>query len=514
MKGLILIYLITAISVVGSFRYPLLGLYVYIGFAVLRPQEIWGFAGDMLGLSNIIAIPMIIGWMLQGFGSWKFGKGRIVVISLLLFIFWFALSGETGMYPSTSRIVLREFLKVILPVIVGVTLLTEKRHWMTLLWIIVLCEGYVGLEMHSDYYLKGFNHANMGFGAGDNNFFGLALVTVLGPALALAITSRKWYQKLAAGTCAALILHTTLLTFSRGAFVGLLAMGVAAFVLMPKRPRNLIGLAAAIGLAVTLTGPELARRYASTFESEESRDGSAQSRVDLWRSCLIVIGDYPILGIGPGNWVAVANQYGWPDGKSAHSIWMELAADTGIPGAVLLLTFFGVTGLRLWPIARAKPTEENREEIGMATGGVLAIVGFVVAGQFVTAPAMEVPYYVITVAIAMLRPPLPAESGVHVPARGSMQLPMPVRVPVPAQAMPIRTPLQQRRVTAANARSVATREAIGAAARPARPVHVPAARPSPNGQSSLFARQAAALRTARRNPTGPGDRSPSGTRQD
>ena len=31
----------------GSLRKPVIGLYVYVLFAVLRPQYLWAFAGDM-----------------------------------------------------------------------------------------------------------------------------------------------------------------------------------------------------------------------------------------------------------------------------------------------------------------------------------------------------------------------------------------------------------------------------------------------------------------------------------
>jgi O-antigen ligase len=307
---------------------------------------------------------------------------------------------------------LQQFAKTILPFLVGITVMTERRHCRWMLWTIVLAEGYVGFELNLDYIVKGYNTASLGFGGMDNNFLGLTLVTGLGPAVALAITSRRWDQRLAAGGVAVLVLHSALLTFSRGTMLGLLAIGLMAFVIMPKRPRYLAALAIVLLIAVRLTGPELAARYASTFASDESRDGSAESRIDLWKDCLKVMEAHPVFGVGPWNWSVVAASYGWPAGKSAHSVWMETAAETGLPGVFFLISFFAATMWRLWPLARMPMTDENRDDVALASGVILSLVGFAVAGQFVSATNPELAYYVAMVGIALLKTHLrPAEDA-------------------------------------------------------------------------------------------------------
>jgi hypothetical protein len=40
MKGLILIYAIAGLGSLGALRSPLIGLFIYLGFSVLRPQFI------------------------------------------------------------------------------------------------------------------------------------------------------------------------------------------------------------------------------------------------------------------------------------------------------------------------------------------------------------------------------------------------------------------------------------------------------------------------------------------
>jgi putative inorganic carbon (HCO3(-)) transporter len=403
MKGLILVYLVTIVGSIAALRYPLIGLQVYVGLAILRPQGIFGFAGDFSNLSFVTGVAVLIGWALRGFGSWRFGRAWPVVLSFLAFVLWFALSATQALDPAVSLASLYELSKLVLPFVVGVTLMQGEKDWRPMLWTIVLTQGYVGLEQNINYLLKGYNTAGEGFGGMDNNCFGVSLVTVLGPAIALMISSKTWYWRLLAGAAAALILHTIMLTFSRGAMVGLIAVAVTAFVMMPKRPKYIGALVLTGLISLHFIGPQLAERYGSTFAPAEQRDGSAESRLDLWKSCLEVVAAYPVFGVGPANWRVISVRYGWPDGKSAHSVWMETAAEVGIPGTLFLLMFFGTAGMRLWPIARATPTDANRYEVILASGVILAIVGFCVSGQFVSVPGLEVPYYVTMLGAAMLK---------------------------------------------------------------------------------------------------------------
>ena len=403
MKGLILTYLITFGGALAALPYPLIGLQVYVGLAVLRPFAIFGFAGDLSNLSFVVGVAVLIGWALKGFGNWRFGRAWPVVGFFLFYVVWFLMSAWQALEPAVSFASATELSKLVLPFFIGVTLMDGEKDWRPLLWTIVLAQGYVGFEQNLNYLVKGYNSARDGFGGMDNNCFGVSLVTVLGPAVALMVSSKTWSARCLAAIAAAMILHTTLLTFSRGAMLGLIAVALTAFVMMPKRPKYIGALVLTGLISLSFIGPQLADRYGSTFVSSDARDESSESRLELWQSCLQVIEEYPVFGVGPANWQIIAARYGWPEGKSAHSVWMETGAEVGIPGTLFLMLFFGTAVVRLWPIARARPTETNHNEIILASGVILAIVGFVVSGQFVSIPALEVPYYVTMLGAAMLK---------------------------------------------------------------------------------------------------------------
>ncbi len=403
MRALIIVYAIVLLGALISLRKPVLGLFVYVGLAILRPEALWGWAGDLTGMSRLSGVPVLVGWAFQGFGSWRFGRARPTVALLLLFTLWSIISTFQSIDAERSWFTLLEFSKTLLPFMLGMTMITTEKEARQLLWVMVLCQTYVAFEMNQT-YLTGYNRAFAeGFGGMDNNSLAICLLSTAGGALGLALCAKTWRSKAIAAVGLLLILHTILLTFSRGAFVGLLATGVVAVILLPKRPKYL-GAVLIVGLiAFRLTGPELSARLATTFAPREERDGSAESRFSLWADCFVIISRHPVLGVGPQNWPVVAAEFGWPEGKEAHSVWIQTAAEVGVPGALFLLMFYGVTVVRLWPIARGRTPGVETSTSMFAVGIILSIVGYAVSAQFVSLQGLEPPFYIAMIGAVLLK---------------------------------------------------------------------------------------------------------------
>lgn len=442
MKGLIFTYALVALGVGGAFYTPLIGLCVYVGFAILRPQFMWGWAADLGGLSLMVGVATLLSWALRGFGSWGFGRARGIVVAMLMYAVWVVLSGLQAANEDVAWAYVVNLSKVALPFMAGATLIHSQSWARRMLWVIVISQAYVCLEMNLS-YLNGFNQVQrIGYGGMDNNSFAIGLVASLGPAIGFVIGGRTLMEKALASFASVLILHTVLLTFSRGAMVGLLAIGVAAFIVMPKRPKQLAVVVAALLLTIRLTGPELLARYNTTFVAEQSLDASAGSRVDLWRDCLTVAFSNPFFGIGPDHWPLVASTFGWTAGKEAHSVWMQGAAELGFPGVLALMAVFALTIIKLWPLARVRGIDaESNERSALATGVLVGTVGYVVSAQFVSLEGLETPYYIVMSGVGLLRSlpvrsaetvPAPARS---VPATRIAPRPIPARVPPSPRAV-------------------------------------------------------------------------------
>jgi O-antigen ligase len=253
-------------------------------------------------------------------------------------------------------------------------------------------------------YYGGFNRLQeIGFGGIDNNCMAIAMDTCTGLALFLGLNAPRWWQKCIALASAMLMAHCVMFSFSRGGMLGLIIMGAASFFLIPKKPRHYVIFTLMVLLALRLAGPEVLERFWTSFANQKERDSSAQSRVEMWKTCLEIMGKSPIFGIGPRHFPLVAHLYGYTPLKEAHTLWLQVGAETGVVGLLLLASFYGVCVKRLWPMTRASypvPDDWYRDSARMV---IASITGFAVSAQFVSLPGLEAPYYVVLLGAASLK---------------------------------------------------------------------------------------------------------------
>jgi len=402
-KSVILIYLMTYGGAASSLLRPYVGLLVYVSFALLRPEQLWFYslpAGS--NFSRIVAIGLLIGWAIQGFGTWRFGRARLVVQLLIGYWLWVAL-GTVLADTENAYGLLDGLTKTVLPMVVGITLIDTREKVFGLLWTIVLSAGYFAYEANQCFYGGMVNIQDDGFGGLGNGGLSVTMLSVALVGFWLGMVSTPWWQKTLAWGSAALAAHTVLFSFSRGAMLGLLAGAITAFFLIPKKPTHYAIFGLAVAVTLGLAGKSVRDRFATTFADKEERDESAQSRLDLWQDCLDAIKKRPLLGVGPGGFGRIAVEYGWPKGKEAHCLWLQTAAEMGIPGALLLLAFY-LSGIeRLWSIRKAAAFANNALVRELSPATIPAIVGFIVAAQFVTCSGIEAPWYIALAGMATLR---------------------------------------------------------------------------------------------------------------
>ena len=403
MKGLIFTYAMTYGGSLLALFNPFLGLLIYVCFAILRPQSMWSFSVPEGNYSRIVAAALLVGWMLQGFGSWSIGRAGLIGRLLLAFWAWGALSSAFAADQATAWPFVEEMAKTVLPFLVGITIIDSTRQLIQLAWVIALSHGYVAWEMNLSYY-EGYNRVvEEGFGGMDNNCVAIAMVTATGLVLFLGLYEKRLWLKCLALAGAMLMIHTVLFSFSRGGMLALIVMGLVAFLLIPKRPIHFLIFAAVVLASVRLAGPEVRKRFLTSFAEKGQRDASAEGRVDLWANCCDVIAKNPVVGIGPRHWPRIAPAYGWPLGKEAHTLWLQLGAELGIPGLFLLAMFYGTCVVRLWPLAMGYGTVPDPGLRNLARAVIASISGFVVASQFVSMIGLEAPYYVVLIGAGTLK---------------------------------------------------------------------------------------------------------------
>lgn len=406
MKAELLTFALTALGVGGAIVDPFVSLLVYICFAIIRPEQLWPWIPPAR-YSLIVAVAMLGSWGLRGFGTWKFGKGTLVLSGLLGYFFWAIASTPHAQIREVAIDYVITLAKIVIPCFVALTLVDSTSKLKYLIWVVVLSYGYIGYEMNLS-YLHGYNRAEIdGFGGG-RAAFGIGLVAAFGPAVYLALAAEHKWQKGLAFVSGLLILHTIFLTYSRGALIALVITGVVALVITPKRPRELAALVVIALLGLTLTGARLQERFLSVFVGEEHRDASAESRVELWRDCVMLMRTHPLLGVGPGHFPVVSWDLGWDPGKSglgkeAHTLWLQVGAELGVPGLASLLIFYGVCLWRVWPVTRKATPVTDPWHRDCARMVISSIIGFAIAAQFVSMEFLEVPYYMAVLGAGLLK---------------------------------------------------------------------------------------------------------------
>lgn len=402
MKGLVLTYLLTYGGAALAVFNPFVGVCIFWLFDLVRPQFMFAWAGVEGDLSQVVAIATIVGWVLKRFGNWSLARGRLIFTFYIVHSAWVLMSALLAPDPDVALVFVTEQLKRTLMFTIAITTADSLRRVEQLAWVITGSAGYLAFELNLR-YLDGANEAHsIGYGGMDNNALAISMVSCLGIAVFLGLHARSWWQKAAAFGSAALISHTVLLTFSRGGMLGMIAAGAVAIAVIPKRPRYFVPVLAAGLIVLSLAGPEVRARFMTSFEEE--RDASAQSRVELWLDCIEVIRAHPIFGVGPDHFPLIVEEFGWPPGKEAHSLWLQLGAEVGIIGALSLLLFYLAAMWRLWRSARGSgATETERWVRHAACMVVTSLAGFVVSVQFVTLEGLETPLYVAAIAVATLR---------------------------------------------------------------------------------------------------------------
>jgi len=427
MKGPFFTYTLTYGGAVASLFYPLIGVMIYICFAIIEPPAMWYWSVPPGNYARIVAIAALIGWTLKGFGDWRLGRAAPVFLALAGYLLWSAAGIAFCSHPPVAQHFVIELAKVFLPFVAGLTLMQSVKQVKQLAWVIVLSQGYLAYEFNVSYY-QGWNRVQQaGFAGLDNNSIAISMAAGVGFAFFLGLREKILWRKALAFLCATLEAHVIMFSFSRGGLLALIITGIVGFLLVPKKPMYYVVFALAVVLGLRLAGPQVRERFATVFVDPEERDASASSRLEMWKDCLDVMRRKPIMGCGPDHWPIIAPEYGWNRGKEAHSLWLQIGAELGIPGLGFLLAFYGICMWRLWLLARPRARLPDPWLKDAARMVIAALVGFGVAAQFVSLEGLEVPFYITLVGAGALkmstwRPTLPAgEMPLGAPAENAAQ---------------------------------------------------------------------------------------------
>ncbi|MEL7673328.1 MAG: O-antigen ligase family protein [Chloroflexota bacterium] len=172
-----------------------------------------------------------------------------------------------------------------------------------------------------------------------------------------AVAARSRWRRVGLSALALSLLVIEFLTFSRGGLLGalvaigvLFAFGAVRWGGQSGRLRGL--LQPRVVLAATLIAVLGVGLLMVVWSARPQRGASDQGRLDAWRSAVAMASDRPLTGVGAGLFGRALRSYRDPDLAqdklvSAHNLPLNVLAETGVPGLLMLL-WIALRFLRAW----------------------------------------------------------------------------------------------------------------------------------------------------------------------
>lgn len=230
----------------------------------------------------------------------------------------------------------------------------------------------------------------LGVGLYETNYFATILVLVIPMAFVFAAQAPDALRRTLWTSGGLLLVLQLFLTSSRGGFLGLL---VASMVFVYRR-RGLTGalsIVAVLLVGLIVVPTDLGSRL-WTVLGDRSADmpigleASNRAHQALFWAALRMIVDNPIFGVGPLNFKSLSTLYtGLPQGNIAHNSFLEVAAEFGLPMFAVFMLLIFTTFRTLNAATRLAGTNEGWRIAGWAEGLRSGLLGFLVAGFFISA---------------------------------------------------------------------------------------------------------------------------------
>lgn len=417
MKQFIFLSVLTLASGFGALTCPFWGVLFYYMLAVLRPQHLWEWAlpGDMRW--SLIAAAIVFGSVTLNFNKVVQNfRPNMVMAWVGVFALWLGLSIIDAYYPVYAMSWGIEYIKIFTILFIAMAVINHWWQIEVLAIMILVTLGYVAWEVNFLYLVNGrLDILHYGFGGLDNNGAGLMLAMGIPFAYVYGIRSPRMWQKGIAWFIGALMIHAMLMSYSRGAMLStVIAAGWLLFHHRPRYQSAVIGLALFMVVSV-LAGQEIRERFFST--NNFNADQSAQSRFESWGAAWQIATDHPFTGQGVRNSVFFSQNYGADRvGRTIHSQYLQIAADSGIPAMVSYLALIGVT---FWSLRRTRhkcmvmlnghrrgePQSVQQQRAGtvltVAIGIEASLIIFVIGGAFLSLEMFELPWILIALAGVM-----------------------------------------------------------------------------------------------------------------
>ena len=402
MRDLVLLLVFTAGSLV-ALRRPWVGAILWTWTSLMSPHALFGYAVASMPVATGIAACTLIGLLLT-----KERQNPFIGLPMLLtlvFSAWICITLPFSFYFDASLKLWERSIKIFIMLFVTVALINDRRKLQFFIWTLVISIGFFGVKGGLFTILTAGNYRIWGPGGfiGGNNELALALILVI-PLMRYLQTqyTNRWVQL---GLTAAMALSAlaALGTYSRGALIGIAAMG-AYFWWNSKQKVRWGLLIAVIGVGALSVMPDQWWDRMNTIQEYEA-DASAMGRINAWWMAFNVAKNHIFGGGFMIYELAVAAMYS-PDpefARAAHSIYFQVLGEQGFIGLFLWLSI----GVSTWITAR-RLIRMSGLHVDYRWAGELgrmvqvSMIGYAATGAFLSLSYFDLPYDIAAVAVLAL----------------------------------------------------------------------------------------------------------------
>jgi probable O-glycosylation ligase (exosortase A-associated) len=391
MRDLIFVSFFTPLPLL-SLIHPWSGLLAFGWIAFVKPQSLlWSFAADV-PFNLIIAISTALGW--------AFSKDKkrfdidLTTILIILLVVIAALSTLFSLAPETSRGEFSKLIKTIAFLFLLKVMMTSRVRVHGYVWLMAFAMGFFGLNGGTLFIVTAGGHELSGppqSEIGDRNHLALAMLLAVPLMNYLRLQSRHHWMEIALAGAMVMTVLAVFSTYSRGGFVGLLAMAMFLWWKSKKRMAALVALPL-IAISLYSVTPDSWKQRMGTIETAQTEDNSFKLRLLAWHTHLNAALDRPLTGAGLYALQTGRAFFRYAPGKdvidvvnnrprAAHSIYFQVLGDLGF---IAFFIYLALIALGFWNAVWISRQTRNRPDLewmsDLARMIQVSLVAFCVAG--------------------------------------------------------------------------------------------------------------------------------------
>jgi O-antigen ligase len=267
--------------------------------------------------------------------------------------------------------------------------------------------------------------------ASNPNDVALTLNIVIPLAVGLALATTSPLQKVGLAAVCALGAAGIVATFSRAGFLYLTST-VILYMTRLRRGRGGIVLLLVLLVLLAFTVDGFVARLGSVTDLQH--EGSARERWQTLFHALSLIVDHPVFGVGIGQSIIALNETGGVRWRNIHNLYLEIAADLGLPALVVFLALY-VHAVRSVVRARRALRAAGSALASVAQGLEISLLGFAVAALFYPIAYHMFVYYLLGLAVAVKLIARRERAAAARPAPGPARARPPRGAPVGVEAL-------------------------------------------------------------------------------